>query len=378
MNNPAAIAAITAAIRERGPLNFADFMQIALYHPRHGYYRRARIGREGDFFTAVSTGPVWGRIWARHFRKMLAVMPTPEPQASGLQRLEKRGSETSHHGKTRPGIRHPASGVVYEFGGNTGQFRDDVLKECPELDHRIMEVDDMMPDSMDGIVFSNELIDAMPFHRLRRSDGIWREIFVGQGEHGDLIEIEGDPSEAVRSQITHGESQIPDGWEIECRPAAQAWIRDIAARLTRGLVITVDYGYTRDEYFAKPRLRGTWRTYFNHTQTNDALANIGGQDITADVDFTRFIAAGEDAGLETIFFKDLSHALIEIGRDVIEQITTRDAGRPSRDRNAIQQLLHPSMMGTRFRVLIQRKPWRSGGFGPLQDKVNRVDGLHVE
>jgi SAM-dependent MidA family methyltransferase len=204
---------------------------------------------------------------------------------------------------------------------------------------------------MEGIVFSNELLDALPFHRLRVRDGKLREIFIGLDEQGEPREIENDPSLAIGDW----RSAIPDSWEFENCPRAEEWIRDIASCLTRGYVITVDYGYTREEYVSKPRPNGTWRTYFQHTRTDDTLANIGEQDITADVDFTSFIAAGEAAGLETVLFTDQTHALLEIGRGVIEEITTRDAGKMSKDRNAIHQLLHPAMMGQRFRVLIQRK-----------------------
>lgn len=343
------VAAIRETIRARGPLTFADYMQIALHHPRHGYYLRAKIGKSGDFMTSVSTGPVWGKIWARHFRKLLT--ETPNSGAENFQSLEKPDAQISKDWRSEIGYRQSAIGNVYEFGGNTGQFRDDVLAECPELNYQLIESSDPMPEKMEGIVFSNELIDALPFHRLRARDGKLRELFIDLDANDELREIEVEPSLA----IGHWLSAMPDGWEFEACPLAESWIRDIASRLARGFVITVDYGYTHAEYFSKSRPNGTWRTYFQHSRTDDPFANIGAQDITADVDFTSFIAAGEAAGLETVMFKDQTHALLEIGREVIEEITTRDAGELSKDRNAIHQLLHPAMMGQRFRVLIQRK-----------------------
>lgn len=327
-DNPQTLAAVRDAIRARGPLTFSDFMEIALYDPRHGYYRRPRIGRDGDFMTAVSAGPVWGRIWARCFRRLLSGAAAP--------------------------------GTVHEFGGNTGRFRDDVLAECPDLNYRIIEAGDPPPERMEGVVFSNELIDALPFHRIRVRGGRPREVFVGLDDRGGLREFEGDPSPAALADAPESADLIPEDAEFELRPRAQSWIRDIAARLARGHVITVDYGLTRAEYFAKPRPNGTWRTYSRHARTDSALAGVGEQDITADVDFTSFIAAGEAAGLETVLFTDQTRALLEIGRDVIEEISTRDAGEFSRDRNAIHQLLHPSLMGRRFRVLMQRTKPRPG------------------
>ncbi len=348
------------AIRAHGPLTFAEFMDTVLYHPQHGYYRRAKIGRQGDFMTAVSAGPVFGKIWAHQFRRRLADLsignpgvPSMNPGAAdgNFQSLENSGAQTSNDWKLRSGARPPAFGNVYEFGGNAGQFRDDVLAECPGLNYRVIEAGDPVPERIEGIVFSNELIDALPFHRLRARDEKLRELFIGLDSRDHLCEIENEPSLAV----SDWESVIPDGWEFEICPRAENWIRDIASRLTRGYVITIDYGMTREEYFSKPRPKGTLRCYHKHTQTDDPLADIGEQDITADVDFTRFIAAGEAAGLETILFADQTHALLEIGREVIEGIVARDAGKFSRDRNAIHQLLHPSMMGRRFKVLIQRQ-----------------------
>ena len=341
-HNPHTIAALRDAIRARGPLTLADFMQIALYHPQHGYYRHAKIGRAGDFMTSVSTGPVWGKIWARHFFKLL----------ENFQSLEKTAAGTSRDWKK--------SAAIYEFGGNTGQFRDDVLTECPELDYRIFEAGDPLPEKMEGIVFSNELIDALPFHRVRFRDGIWFELLVGLDGNENPILIEGELRDSrLRSFVESNFGFVGDLkleiCDFEICPAAEDWIRQILSRLIRGYVITVDYGMTREEYFSKPRPAGTLRCYHKHTRNDDPLEHIGEQDITADVDFTSFIAAGEAAGLETVLFTDQTHALLEIGRDVIEEITTRDAGRMSKDRNAIHQLLHPSMMGRRFKVLIQRK-----------------------
>ncbi len=355
-DNPQTLEAVHEAIRARGPLTFAGFMQIALYHPQHGYYRRAKIGQHGDFMTAVSTGPVWGKIWARYFRKLLAEIASPSPRSRGEGRGEGPRADENFQSLEKTGVGNSkdwkkTAGEIYEFGGNAGQFRDDVLAECPELNYRVIETGDPLPEKIEGIVFSNELIDALPFHRLRNRDGKLRELFIGLDNRNELCEIERDPSLAVGDW----RSAIPDGWEFEFRPAAENWIRDIASRLTRGYVIIVDYGFTRGEYFSKPRTNGTWRTYFQHTRTDNTLANIGEQDITADVDFTSFIAASEAAGLETIRFTDQTHALLEIGRDVIEEISTRDAGKMSKDRNAIHQLLHPAMMGQRFRVLIQKK-----------------------
>lgn len=319
-------------IREGGPLTFAEFMRLALYHPQQGYYRRAeavQVGRAGDFMTSISAGPVYGRIWAGVFRRWL-----------------------------QDGCIGPDAHIT-EFGGNQGRFRDDVLAAAPDLPYRIVEAGDPVPDRLEGIVFSNEMIDALPFHRLRVRNGRWREIRVGLGPDG-LREIEADPLPELAacfpiSLAAQPPAALPDGTEFEARPAAPAWIREVARRLTRGWIVTVDYGFTHEEYFSKPRPRGTLRCYHRHTLNDEPLARPGEQDITADVDFTEFIAAGESAGLRTERFEEQGRALLDLGRDLVHEIATRDAGAYSRDRNALHQLTHPTLMGRRFRVLIQRK-----------------------
>jgi SAM-dependent MidA family methyltransferase len=320
-------------IQRDGPLTFAEFLRLALYHPQNGYYRRheaIQVGRDGDFMTSISAGPVYGRIWAGVFRDWL-----------------KDGSLG-------------ADARITEFGGNRGRFRADVLAAAPELRHEIVEAGDPMPDRLEGIVFSNELIDALPFHRLRVRDGRWREIRVDLGPDG-LRELETDPVPELStcfpiSLAAQPPAALPDGTEFEARPAALAWIRDVARRLVRGRIVTVDYGFTHEEYFSRPRPRGTLRCYHRHTLNDEPLARPGEQDITADVDFTEFIAAGEAAGLRTERFEEQGRALLELGREVVQELARRDAGTFSRERNALHQLTHPTLMGRRFRVLIQRKP----------------------
>lgn len=340
---------VRAAVRDRGPLSFADFMDLALYAPVHGYYHRThrpQLGPAGDFFTGASSNPVFGRIWARFFRQKLA-----EDARTAFQSLETRPGPTSNHWNS-------TAGTVHEFGGHRGQFRTDVLAECPDLPYRIIEAGEALPDRLEGVVFSNELIDALPFQRLRLRHGAWREIRIDVDAAGSLREIETEPgADLVALLPTPLRTPPPEieAWEIELRPRADAWLRDIAARLVRGCIVTVDYGATHEEYFAKPRPAGTLRCYYRHTRTDDPLLHLGEQDITADVDFTALIETGEAAGLETVLFADQAHALLEIGRDVIAEIVSRDGGRMSRERNAIHQLIHPAHMGARFKVLIQRK-----------------------
>jgi SAM-dependent MidA family methyltransferase len=303
-------------LRQRdGLMTFAEFMEAALYHPQFGYYTRADspIGPGGDFFTAVSATPILGRILARYF-----------------QRLE--------------------AGRVVEFGGHRGQLRKDVLAEAPGLDYRIVEAGDAGPDEIEGVVFSNELLDAFPVHRVRVVRGAWRELYVGEGfafEEGPLSD------QRLATALAGLPVDHMEGYETEVNLRAQDWMASIGRRLRRGHVVTIDYGYERTEFYSPHRPQGTLRCYYRHKMTSDPLQRIGEQDITAHVEFTSVIEAGRKAGLEPVVFTDLSSFLIKEGADVIREVSERTAGAVSRERQGIHQLLH--VMGQKFKVLVQKK-----------------------
>jgi len=302
--NPKLITAIRREIATAGgQITFARFMELALYHPQFGYYRNgaARIGRDGDFFTSVSVGPVFGRILAQQFRQWNA--------------------------------------PVFEFGGRHGQLRQDVLAGAPELDYRVIEVGDAVPEQITGTVFSNELLDALPVHRLCGD----QEIYVT----GDFTETLGPSSDSRLPRL-------PASYRSEINLRALDWLTDIARRLTHGYVLTIDYGFERAEYFSPQHAAGHLQCYYRHTKSGNPYEHIGEQDITAHVDFTALIEHGQTLGLEPVLFTDQAHYLLKIGEAEIAEIVARDAGQLNRERNAIHQLLH-STMGTAFRVLIQRK-----------------------
>ncbi len=298
------IVAIRREITDAGGrITFARFMELALYHPQFGYYRTgaARIGRQGDFFTSVSVGPVFGRILARQFRQWNA--------------------------------------PVFEFGGRHGQLRHDVLAAAPELDYRVLEVGDAVSEQITGTIFSNELLDAMPVHRLCGDQAIY---------------VTGDFTETLGPLSDSRLPRLPAGYRSEVNLRALDWLTDVARRLTHGYLLTIDYGFERGEYFAPQHAGGHLQCYYRHSKSGNPYKHVGEQDITAHVDFTALIEHGRQLGLEPVLFTDQAHYLLQIGEPEIAAIVARDAGKLSAERNAIHQLLH-STMGTMFRVLIQHK-----------------------
>jgi SAM-dependent MidA family methyltransferase len=326
-SRPELVAAIRAEIaRAGGQITFVRFMELALYHPQLGYYTSgaARIGKRGDFFTSVSVGPLFGKILAQFFRKLRA--------ESGA-----------------------ADFAIWEFGGRGGELRADALAAAPGLTWNIVEVGAPLPEAMTGCIFSNELLDALPVHRVQVRGGAWRELYVVAMADG-FAEEAGPLSDprlaAVLAELP--EAQM-EGYRTEINLRALDWLEQIAARLRRGWILTFDYGFERADYFAPHRRDGHLQCYCQHQRHGHPFVNIGAQDITAHVDFSAVIEYGRALGLESVRFCEQGKFLLEAGADLIREIAERAAGQNSAERNAIHQLIHPAHMGRAFKALLLRK-----------------------
>lgn len=325
--HPELLAAIRREIAAAGGrITFCRFMELALYHRPFGYYATGpnHIGKAGDYFTSVSTGPVFGRILARQFQNW--------------------------------GVNE-----VVEFGGHRGQLRADILATAPELNYRVIEVGDPLPERITGCVFSNEFLDALPVHRVCGDQEIY--VVVGQASrlspssHSQQDRRDACPtfSETLGPLSDPRLPRLPDGYRSEINLRALDWLTDVAGRLAPGShVLTIDYGFDRQEYFVPHHKDGHLQCYYRHSKSGNPYDHIGEQDITAHVEFTSLIEHGRQLGLEPVRFTDQAHFLMEAGEPIIREIVEQNAGTLSRDRNALHQLLH-STMGHAFKVLVQRK-----------------------
>lgn len=361
--NPTA-AIIQAEIARSGPIPFRRFMELALYEPAHGYYSSglAEIGREGDFLTSVSVGPLFGRLLESQFAEMWRNLGRPSPF------------------------------TLVEQGANTGDFARDVLEAAraePEffaaLRYRIVEpfpvnlrrqretlgpLDGKITwhESLDGLPpfagvhFSNELPDAMPVHRLVFRGGAWRERYVAVSPE-EAGEDEAKPAFAwAEGPLSTPElaAFIPflpavEGYETEVNLAAPAWVEAVAARLERGYLLAADYGFSRADLYLPERTRGTLSCYRRHRRSDDPLAFPGEQDITAHVDFTTLAERGERAGMRLAGFADQHHFMVGLGRHAFPDATAPLRPEEQRERRAFASLMHPGLMGRGFRFLALAK-----------------------
>ncbi len=359
---------LETSIRERlhvaGAITFAEYMDLALYHPEGGYYTSGtpRVGWTGDFFTSAHLHPLFAACVARQLDQMWQALARPTPF------------------------------VVVEEGAGQGLLAGQVVafarERLPALAEALRyQMVDVKPSpgasaSVQGnalhVIFSNELIDAFPVHLVETRGGRLLEVYVVERD-GRLAERLDEPSsEAVSGYLDRFKiawRRFGEGWRAEVNLRALEWMQATAARLARGgFVLTMDYGDSARRLYTPARRRGTLLCYARHTFNEEPLALPGQQDITAHVNFSALIEEGRRAGLTRSRFTTQREFLLGWGiREELEALrairfgaadTARHTDQGQADllrfyslRNAVNALLDPGGLGG-FRVLVQRKARR--------------------
>jgi SAM-dependent MidA family methyltransferase len=344
--SPDLVDSIRETIRQRGPMSFDWFMEQALYHPELGYYSSGKcaIGRRGDYFTNVSVGPLFGRLLAAQFAEMWEILGRP-----GDFTIVEQGA---HHGEFAGDVLEEARERAPDF---FSALRYCMIEPFSILEERQRErlrdftekvtwrksLGDLEPFT--GIHFSNELLDSMPVRLISRaSNEDWKERLVDRAGDGFAFVTTPITDEKLRKHLEKLPGAGDALYETEVNLVALDWIEDVARKLTRGFVLAVDYGYPRDEFYAAERTSGTLQCRADHRGVSSPLKEVGRADITAHVDWTTVAERGEEAGLKLIGFTDQHH--------FITGLLTCRAPQES-ERRALQTLLHPELLGTRFQYL---------------------------
>jgi SAM-dependent MidA family methyltransferase len=378
------VAALRATLRARldaagGWLPFDDYMDAVLYTPGQGYYSAgaAKFGAAGDFVTAPEITPLFARALARQFADVLAV----------------------------------TGGDVLEVGAGSGRFARVALEELARLGtlpdrYAILEVSadlrerqraelaragdaiaaraawlDGFPERHVGVVFANELLDALPCDRfvlrggrpqrlgvaLRGGEFVWAPRAVDGADPQDVAW-----SDEVERTLDGLGAALPDGYCGEIAPRVDAWVQSLAERLERGVVILVDYGLPRPHYYHPQRLDGTLRCHFRQHAHHDPFLHPGLSDITAWVDFTRVAEAADAAGLAVAGFATQAAWLLALGVESLAAETLPEAlddgvgggaaagAVPVRHLAAMQglkRLLLPGEMGEAVKVMVLTRGW---------------------
>ncbi len=363
MSKPAEI--VRREIAEHGVLSFARFMELALYCPNYGYYetKKDSPGRRGDFYTSVNTGELFGQLLAFQFSEWLAHVQTLNPQLSTLHIVE-GGAHTGALAKdiltwlrsARPELFGQIEYCIIEPSARRREWQAETLKNfAPRVRWLNFQPSTFNP-RLRGVIFGNELLDAMPARRFGwdAKGKQWFEWGVAlEGEKFVWAKIQG-PDAGPRTPDPALGEVLPDGYTIETCPAAENWWRGAANLLERGQLLAIDYGLTGDELFSPGRTRGTLRAYFRHHATDDLLAKVGKQDLTAHVNFSAIQSVGEACGLKTETFSTQAQFLTRIAERIFKNPESFGEWGAKQTRQ-FQTLTHPEHLGRAFRVLLQSK-----------------------
>lgn len=356
---------IRQRIRRDGPLPFAAFAECALYHPDLGYYARAdrRSGRDGDFFTSVDLGPLFGELLAVQLAEMWRVLGGGSDgggrfalveAAAGSGRLARDVLDAAAE-------RDPAFyyAVDLHLVERSRAARDAQIRTLGPHAARIASSGPEVPGGVTGVVFANELLDALPPHVLVMTDYGLREVYVDVDARRDgLVERLGPLSDAaVRAHVASCGIRLEPGWRAEVCPAAVAWVRRAARALRRGFLLLIDYGHEAQELYSATHAAGTLTTFRRHRVRNEAtggtppwLADPGERDITAHVDLTAVRRTAEREGLATLGVLDQTYFLLGLG--ALDRVAADDGVAGLRRRLALKSLLVPGGLGSTHKVLV--------------------------
>ena len=341
-----------AAARHAGCLPFETFMNMALYEPGLGYYSNGLLpfGESGDFVTAPESGDLFGRCLARSLASVLQQVGQGDVLELGagsgvlarvlLAELQALGSLPERY-------------FILERSAAMRALQQQALAGVPGLASRVVWLDAPPERPFRGVVFGNEVADALPVRLFRWRDGEVRLPGVAwDGERLTWCEYpaDDDTTSLVREMARDG--QWEDAYSSEYCPALKPWVQDLAARLEQGALLLIDYGYGRAEYYHPQRSMGTLLCHYRHQAHDDALWYPGLQDITAFVDFTAVAEAATDAGLRLCGFASQAQFLAACGIDrLLAEVDPGDHRRYLALSNEVKRLMLPGEMGERFKVI---------------------------
>jgi SAM-dependent MidA family methyltransferase len=343
-----------------GTIPFSRFMELCLYAPGLGYYSAGatKFGSDGDFVTAPELGPLFAACVAD------ALAPVLRQLGPEAQFVEIGGGSGAFAEVTLKRLLAldalPARYAILEPSADLRQRQRERLQQRlnPLLLDLVEWIDTPLQATWDGIVFANEVIDALPTPRFALHAGEVMEEHVALDGEGRFLRVDRPADALLAAAVRHVERQLdaplPDGYRSELLPQLPYWIQAVIGGLRSGALLFVDYGHARRDYYAADRVDGTLRAFHRHRVSNDVFAWPGLQDLTASVDFTALAEACAGAGFD--FSGYCSQASFLIGNGLEQRLAEAEArahdeaGR-YRLRQEAKRLTLPGEMGERFQAM---------------------------
>jgi len=336
------------------PMSFADYMSAVLYTPGLGYYMAGspKFGAGGDFITAPEISPLFGASLAVQCREVLADI------GGGILELG------AGNGRLAAGLLNALSDIpnlqysILEPSAELQRRQRDFLKQIltPGQFERLRWIV-QLPESFKGIVVANEVMDAMPVERFRMTNEV-QQLFVKVDSNQRICDYCQPATVALKEAVVALETdlgyRLPAGYTSEISLLLSPWIKSLAATLEQGVVLLIDYGYPRREYYLPERNQGTLACYYRHRMHDDPYYLPGLQDITAHVDFTCVAEAAVQADLSLLGYAAQSAFLLAndllLLADAEMSAATREMDRIA-VAQAVKTLTLPGEMGERFQVI---------------------------
>ena len=339
-------------------------MELALYHPQFGYYMRQpngedqeRIGWYGDFYTSSDVYPILGRALAAQARQMDELVDRPTPftivemgAGKGFLARDCLAAIHAEQDDFASRVRY----VLIERSPAMRELQRQNLAQWlskPGLVTWVEGLDGLAPQSVTGLFFSNELIDAFPVHRIQVTAERTEELCVDYRDGRFVDCLKPLSTAALAHYLQELDTTWPEGYRTEVNLQSMDWMEQVARRMDRGFALTIDYGHTAQDLYGPERKDGTFLCYFQHQTNEDPFIRVGEQDMTAHVDFSSLASVGEMHGLHVTGFTNQMSFLMGLG--VEEMIGELEPESP--EFRAAIHLLKPDGMGSTFKVLVQHK-----------------------
>lgn len=348
-HSEALIAILVSQIEAAGgAIAFDEYMRRTLYTPGLGYYSGGsrKFGAEGDFITAPEISPLFSQCLARQCAQVLRAIDKAEILEFGAG----SGAMAAELLLELESLQQlPARYQILELSAELRERQQQTLQQrAPHLFPLVVWLDSL-PEAVNGVILANEVLDAMPVHRICKQQGHWLEQYVGWS--GERFQWQSGPlTEAIPAPMLSVLSEMPDGYCTELAVEARQWVGQLGQCLQHGLILLIDYGFPRHEFYHPQRSDGTLMCHYRHRAHDDPFVYPGLQDITAHVDFTAVAEAALEAELSVYGYSSQAMFLLGCGlTDMVEGV--EDDAERIRLAQQVKTLTLPSEMGELFKVM---------------------------